>query len=238
MSKKEIVAESFFDTPSRLGNGYDCISVVGKPIGRYAHLIPYIIVLPISLPHSFNEMLYRNKDYSEAFKSYIQILEKKKDKILSIVDGCGDRICLMDNDYGEYGFRLRYVFAYWLSCQGYELDPYLQVMIDKYYHLWQVDMYKGRGHYDLTNEFCKEYLESLNWKTSRDVSHQYVMREWLDPADWDTFMQVGTHTRYFGDIIQYAGISYRQLQLGDYFYWTMGCDFLNTDISIINRCTV
>lgn len=237
MSKKvrEIIGADFFDTPIKLGNGFDCISVVGKPVGRYEKYVPYLVIPKITLSQPLKDMMYKNKDYSEVFKKYIALLEKKKATILEEIENCGDRICLMDDAYGERGFRLRYIFAYWLEQQGYELSSTLKSQVDSQYAMWHTDIYKDRGHHNLTNKFCKEYLESLNWKTSRDGSHQYVMREWLDPADWELFMQVGTHTRYFGDKCEFYGITYRQLQLGDYFYWTMGGDFLNTDISIINR---
>lgn len=69
---------------------------------------------------------------------------------------------------------------------------------------------------------------SLNWRTSRDGSHQYVhtlkdpvTQPGIRATDWSTFAAVCSQ---HGRPREFAGRTYRYLRLAGYDYWIMPQD--------------
>ena len=91
----------------------------------------------------------------------------------------------------------------------------------------------GRS-FRLTNEEARVLIERHEWiyaKTMSDDPHEYTLRkEWNDDALFDLLV---LHIREQGYATRYHGRPYVQLDVGDYFYWTMGAPLSET--ILVNR---
>ena len=86
---------------------------------------------------------------------------------------------------------------------------------------------------ELTPEQCQDALESHLWifaKTMPDNPHEYTLRKQWDD---DLFVEVVKHIRSNGYTAYFGGRPYTQLDVGDFFYWTMGAPLGET--ILINR---
>lgn len=75
-----------------------------------------------------------------------------------------------------------------------------------------------------------EYIAKQNWVTSKDKSHQYVVRDRNDDIDFIDFVNI---IRKNGTTKSFYGKKYKYFYVDNYKYWTMGAPIEET--IIINR---
>lgn len=86
----------------------------------------------------------------------------------------------------------------------------------------------------MTDDELQAVLERSDWiyaGTMPDNPHEYALRrEWADDALFDAAVM---HIRENGYEAVFEGRAYTQIDLGEYFYWTMGAPLHET--ILINR---
>jgi len=86
----------------------------------------------------------------------------------------------------------------------------------------------------LTSDQVAQLIGKHEWvfaKTMADNPHEYTLRdEWADDAAFDAFV---TYIREHGYAAWFGGRKYIQLDVGDFFYWTMGAPLAET--ILVNR---
>ena len=85
-----------------------------------------------------------------------------------------------------------------------------------------------------TTDELRDLIEQHEWiyaKTMPENPHEYTLRqEWADDALFDAIV---LHIRQHGYTARFHGRRYTQLDVGDYFYWTMDAPVEQT--ILINR---
>ena len=81
-----------------------------------------------------------------------------------------------------------------------------------------------------------DFIHTAQWrfaKTMPQCPHEYVVREWW-PDQEQVFERLVMLIREHGYDAQFAGRTYRYLDIDGWQYWTMGAPLEET--TIINRC--
>lgn len=238
----EMVTASFESLNSKPYEGYTLISLVGKVYGNFKNSDKIRKLVGFSIFRMYDNQ--RAGDFLACNLLYRKKMERKgAEKLFSDIR----QFCIEENTtkavllgYGKGNeFCYRHIFADFLRANGISVKAETgidQTIQQKY---WSEDIYKLRGHYNLTDEFVGETLESMEWtfaKTMKNNPHFYSIREKF--GNNFTFLQLVSHIRYFGDLVEFEEVIYRVWTYKNHSYWTMPSDLLNEDCNLINRKVV
>lgn|SRR5690606_15102176 len=236
---KEIVTASFSRLEELLEQGYICVSVVGTIYRNYKRKEEVEKLVGFS-----TYRMYHNEkalDYLACYLLYRKVLEKQGiEKILNQLNFFQDKhqkdkIALLG--YGkENQFCYRHIMAEFLKENGLEVKEIETVDINYQYKLWNRDIYKERGHFNLDDCYVIEKLENSNWIFAKSMPknpHSYMLRR--DFGDDLTYLGLVKHIRCFGELEIYEGIVYRMFYTDKFKYWTMPVDIFDEDCDLINR---
>ncbi|MBC5835058.1 hypothetical protein G6N05_11965 [Flavobacterium sp. F372] len=235
---KQIILISFNEIEARLKEGYTIFSITGKVYGNYSEKEE---VKRIKGLNTFRYYYHeRARDYLACFVLYRNNLnrlgfERVWRSIIEASDGT-EKIAICDKNI-DSEFCYRYIFADFLienNIGNVEFDK--NVML-KQKDFWKYDVYKVRGHHNITLETVKNTLESFVWhfaKTMPKTPHFYTLRKEFD--NHELFLSIVKHIRNFGELNIYQDQMYRRLTIGKFQYWTMACDLEDEDCDLINKC--
>ncbi len=235
----QIVTASFESLNTNLYEGYTLLSVVGKVYGsiRGAEKVKKLVGFSIFRMYS-NQ---RAGDFLACNLLYRKKLERKgAEKLLSDIR----QFCIEENTtkavllgYGEGNeFCYRHIFADFLRANGMPVKAENGIDLSIQRNYWTDDIYKLRGHFKLTDEFVGDTLESMEWVFAKTMSknpHFYSVREKF--RNDSTFLQLVSHIRSFGKLVEFEGIIYRVWTHKKHSYWSMPSDLLNEDVDLLNR---
>ena len=234
-----IVTASFESLNTKSYKGFTLISIVGKVYGSYKKservrkLVGFSIFRMYSNQRAGDflacNLLYRKKlqrKGAEKLMNDIREFCKEENNTKAVLLGYGK-----DNE-----FCYRHIFADFLRVNGVSVDAEegIEQSIQRKY--WNEDIYKVRGHFNLSDKFVGETLEGMEWTfaaTMQNNPHFYTIREKF--GDNLTFLQLASHIRYFGELVEYEEVIYRVWSYKDFFYWSMPSDLLNENVNLINR---
>ena len=241
MDRKElsIVTASFESLNNKSYEGYTLVSVVGKVYGSFRNSERVKKMVGFSIFRMYSNQ--RAGDFLACNLLYRKKLEKKgAERLLrNIGQFCDEenttRAVLLG--YGqENEFSYRHIFADYLRANGIPVkaENGIDLIIQSKY--WSEDIYKLRGHFNLRDKFVGETLEAMEWtfaSTMQNKPHFYSIREKF--GDNSTFLQIVSHIRYFGDLVEFEDIIYRVWTYRNHSYWSIPSDLLNEDVDLINR---
>ncbi|WP_143884250.1 hypothetical protein [Chryseobacterium binzhouense] len=235
----QIFTASFESLNTKSYEGYTLISVVGKVYGNFRSSEKIRKLVGFSIFRMYSNQ--KAGDFLACNILYRKKLEKKGiEKLLTNIN----QFCKEENNskvvllgYGEgREFCYRHIFADFLRGNqiAVKTEGYIDQSIQQKY--WNDDIYKLRGHYNLTNQFVGKTLESMEWtfaKTMQNNPHFYCIREKFN--DNFSFLQIVSHIRSFGTLVEFENIIYRVWTYKNHSYWTMPSDLLDEDVDLINR---
>lgn len=102
---------------------------------------------------------------------------------------------------------------------------------------WNTDVYKKRGHFDLSDGYVGSTLEKLRWvnaKTAIKNPHSYTLRKDMQITE-EEYLGLVKHIRCFGSVEVFWGFVYRVWEYNGCRYWTMPQDIQDEDCDLINR---
>jgi hypothetical protein len=182
----------------------------------------------------------RTGDFLACNLLYRKKLERKgTERLLSDIT----QFCIEENTtkavllgYGEDNeFCYRHIFADFLRANRIPVNPEKGIDEAIQQKHWNEDIYKLRGHCNLTDQFVGDAFESMEWtfaSTMQNNPHFYSIREKF--SDNSTFLKIVSHIRYFGNLVEFEDIIYRVWTYKNQSYWTMPSDLLNEDVDLIN----
>lgn len=235
----QIVTASFESLNSKSYEGYTLVSVVGKVYGSFRNSERIKKMVGFSIFRMYSNQ--RAGDLLACNLLYRKRLERKgAEKLLSDIR----RFCIEENTtkavllgYGQGNeFCYRHIFADFLRTNGIPVKAEKGIDVNTQSKYWSEDIYKLRGHFNLTDQFVEDTLESMEWtfaKTMKNNPHFYSIRAKF--GDNSTFLQVVSHIRYFGNLVEYEDVIYRVWTYKNHSYWSMASDLLNEDVNLINR---
>lgn len=233
-----IVTASFESLNTKSYEGYTLISVVGKVYGNFRNSEEVRKIVGFSIFRMYSNQ--RAGDFLACNLLYRKKLERKgAEKLLADIR----QFCEEENTtkavllgYGQGNeFCYRHIFADFLRANRIPVRPekdFDQAIQKK---LWNEDIYKLRGHFSLTDKFVGDTLEGMEWtfaKTMQNNPHFYSIREKL--GNNSTFLQIVSHIRSFGKLVEFEDIIYRVWTYKNQSYWSMPSDLLNEDVDLIN----
>jgi hypothetical protein len=80
-----------------------------------------------------------------------------------------------------------------------------------------------------------DYIKAVQWKTSKDGSHQYTIWKWK-PELIVTFRLFVREIKQSGYVERWGGRDWTYLNIGEYKYWT--ADPIPENELLINRCKI
>ena len=234
-----ITTASFESLNTKSYKDYTLISVVGKVYGSFRNSERVKKMVGFSIFRMYSNQ--RAGDFLACNLLYRRKLEKKgAERLLkNIRQFCDEenttRAVLLG--YGqENEFCYRHIFADFLRANGIPVTAEIGIDQNVQQKYWREDIYKLRGHSNFTDEFVGETLEAMEWTFAKTMSknpHFYSIREKF--GNNSTFLQIVSHIRYFGDLVEFEDIIYRVCTYKNHSYWTMSSDLLNEDVDLINR---
>lgn len=234
-----ITTASFESLNIKSSEGYTLVSVVGKVYGSFRNSERVKKMIGFSIFRMYSNQ--RAGDFLACNLLYRRKLEKKgAERLLSGIR----QFCEEENStkvillgYGQRDeFCYRHIFADYLRANGIPVKAETGIDSTIQQKYWIDDIYKLRGHFNLTDEFVGETLEAMEWTFAKTMSknpHFYSIREKF--GNNSTFLQIVSHIRFFGDLVEFEDIIYRVWTYKNQSYWTMPSDLLNEDVNLINR---
>lgn len=235
----EIVTASFESLNTTSYEDYTLISIVGKVYGNFRNSERVRKLVGFSIFRMYSNQ--RAGDFLACNLLYRKKLERKGvEKLISDIK----QLCKEENTtkavllgYGEGNeFCYRHIFADFLRANGIAVKPEKGIDLATQRKYWREDIYKLRGHFNLSDQFVGETLEAMEWtfaKTMLNNPHFYSIREKF--SDNSTFLQIVSHIRFFGDLVEFEDIIYRVWTYKNLSFWTMPTDLLNEDVDLINK---
>jgi len=235
----ELITGSFESLNTKSYEGYTLISVVGKVYGSFRNSEKVRKLVGFSTFRMYDNQ--RARDFLACNLLYRKKLERKgAEKLLTDVR----QFCKEENTikavllgYGEGNeFCYRHIFADFLRANGIPVKDETGIDLSTQRKYWSEDIYKLRGHFNLTDQFAGDTLEHMEWtfaKTMQNNSHFYSIREKF--GDNSTFLKVVSHIRSVGELVEFEDVIYRVWNYKNHSYWTMASDLLNEDVDLINR---
>nr|WP_321232378.1 hypothetical protein [uncultured Psychroserpens sp.] len=235
----EIITAPFMETTRLLNNDYVCVSIIGKVYGEYERIEEIQRVTSLNTFRHYYHL--KAKDYYACYLLYKDILERKgierlkTDLINLAVTNNKSKIALLGYGIGDE-FCYRHILSDFLTSNGVFTTELTKVDLNVQKAHWSYNIYKDRGHDNLTDEFVGKTLENCNWifaKTMLKNPHWYTLRS--DFGNNEVYLSIVRHIRYFGKDEIFQGILYRVFYVGSYKYWTMPEDLTNESCDLINR---
>lgn len=235
----EIVTASFESLNNKSYEGYTLVSVVGKVYGSFRNSERVKKMVGFSIFRMYSNQ--RAGDFLACNLLYRKKLEKKgAERLLRNIR----KFCEEENTtktvllgYGqENEFCYRHIFADFLRANGIPVKAETDIDQNVQQKYWREDIYKLRGQSNLTDEFVGDTLESMEWVFAKTMSknpHFYSIREKF--GNNSTFLQIVSHIRFFGDLVEFEDIIYRVWTYRNHSYWSIPNDLLNEDVDLINR---
>ncbi|UQB67583.1 hypothetical protein [Epilithonimonas zeae] len=235
----KIVTASFESLNTKTYEGYTPISVVGKVYGSFRNSERVKKMVGFSIFRMYSNQ--RAGDFLACNLLYRKKLEKKgAERLLRNIR----QFCEEENTtkavllgYGEGDeFCYRHIFADFLRANGIPVKAETSIDQNVQQEYWSDDIYKLRGHFNLKDKFVGETLEAMEWtfaSTMQNNPHFYSIREKF--GNNSTFLQIVSHIRYFGDLVEFEDIIYRVWTYRNHSYWSIPSDLLNEDVDLINR---
>lgn len=236
---EEIRTANFTEVRTLLKENYICVSVIGKVYGDYDGKEEIQRIRSLNTFRHFYHL--KAKDYHACYILYKEILEHKgidrlkSDLIQLTRDNNKSKIAFCG--YGrDDEFCYRYILSDFLQSNGVNVEIPKEIDLSYQKSLWNIDLYKSRGHYNLSNFVVGDLLEYCEWvfaKTMPKNPHYYTLRKTLE--DDSLFLKLVSHIRYFGRIESYEGMAYRVFYFNNTQYWTMPQDITNEQCDLINK---
>lgn len=238
---KQIVTATFREVDRLLKEDYVCVSIIGKVYGEYAREEIQRITSLNTFRHYYHikaedwyacNILYRgilNKKGIERLKADLLNLVSKQNK---------SKIALLG--YGEKDdFCYRHILSDYLTVNGVSVSEVGKVDFNIQKAYWELDPYKERGHFNLSDEFVGQILEKSEWiyaSTMPKNVHFYILRK--NFGNKKQFLHIVSHIRFFGVPEVFESVLYRVFYYNGYKYWDHPCDILNEDCDLINRAII
>ncbi len=235
----QIVTESFESLNTKTYEGYTLVSVVGKVYGSFRNSEKVRKLVGFSIFRMYDNQ--RAGDFLACNLLYRKKVERKGvEKLLTDLR----QFCKEENTtkvvllgYGEGNeFCYRHIFADFLRANKIPVEDETGIDQNIQRKYWSEDIYKLRGHFNLTDQFAGETLERMEWtfaKTMQNNPHFYSIREKF--GNNSTFLKIVSHIRYFGNLVEYEDIIYRVWTYKSLSYWTVPSDLLNEEVDLINK---
>lgn len=238
-TKLSIDTASFESLNSKSYEDYTLISVVGKVYGNFRDSEQVKKLVGFSIFRMYSNQ--RAGDFLACNLLYRKKLERKgAEKLLSDII----QFCKEDNTtkavllgYGEGDeFCYRHIFAGFLRANRIPVNEETGIDQDIQQKYWSEDIYKLRGHFNVIDQFVGDTLEGMEWtfaKTMQNNPHFYTIREKF--GNNSIFLQIVSHIRSFGDLVEFEEVIYRVWTHKNQSYWSMPSDLLNEDVDLINK---
>lgn len=235
----QIVTANFTEVNRLINEDYICVSIVGKVYGEYYRTED---IQRIRSLNTFRHYWHiKAKDWYACNLLYRAILKKKGIERLKAdlndlaIKNDKSKIALCGYGVGD-AFCYRHVLSDYLNANGVNVTEVGKIDSNTQKAYWKYNIYKDRGHDNLTDEFISETLKKCNWifaKTAINNPHFYSIRKDFD--DRILFLSLVKHIRYFGKDEIFQGVLYRVFYVGGYMYWSMPEDLTNENCDLINR---
>lgn len=237
-----IVTASFESLNTQSYEGFTLISIVGKVYGSYKNSEKVKKLVGFSIFRMYSNQ--RAGDFLACNLLYRKKLQRKGvEKLLNdIREFCKEenttKTVLLGYGIGN-DFCYRHIFSDFLRANGVSVEAEEEIDITTQQKYWSEEIYKLWGHFNLTDKFVGETLERMEWTfaaTMQNNPHFYSIREKF--VDNFTFLQLVSHIRYFGELVDFEDVIYRVWSYKGFSYWSMPSDLLNEDVDLINRKTI